>query len=135
MGKAIGFGTGISGGGQTGGGSGGGGSTSPVGVVSAITVTGFIDPLTNNITLTVGVTPPADPNFKGCHLYLEIPDQSAAPAFVVGSTPVGGSAAVTGPWVTLDCSKVPYVAAQQPWTVTVPGPIDLDSTKDTPARI
>ncbi len=54
---------------------------------------------------------------------------------VVGSSTVGGSAAVTGPWTVIDCGKLPYVAAQQPWTVSVPGPADIDATVDTPARL
>lgn len=126
MGKAI----GIFGSPASGGGAGGGGAP---GDATGITVTGFMDPLTGIGTLSVEITPAAAP-FIGCHLYLEIPDQSAQPAMVVGNTAVG-DAAVTGTWFPLDCGKQVYVASEQPWTVDIPLPPSLDLTKDTPARL
>ncbi len=124
-------------------GSASGGLTSPPtatgpapGDVTAITVTGFIDPISAAITLTVGVTPPATiGSFIGCHIFLEAPDQSSVAVFTVGSSALGGSAAVVGPWVPIDCGDQPYVATQQPWTITVPGPPSLDPTVNTPCRI
>jgi hypothetical protein len=120
--------------------SGGGGSPPTPGVaggnVSAITVTGFIDPVSAAITLTVSVTPPSPlGTFIGCHIYLEVPDQSSGQPYTVGSSTVGGSDAISGPWSPIDCGKQVYVASQQPWTLSVPGPPTLDPTKNWPARI
>lgn len=104
--------------------------------MSGITVTGFIDPVSAMITLTVSVTPPSPiGTFIGCHIYLEVPDQSSGQPYTVGSSTVGGTTAVTGPWTPIDCGKQVYVASQQPWTLSVAGPPTLDPTKDTPARI
>lgn len=119
----------------------GGGSSPPTpgvagGDVSAITVTGFIDPISAAITLTIGVTPPLPiGTFIGCHIYLEVPDQSSAQPQTVGASTVGGTNPVTGTWTPIDCGKQVYVASQQPWTLSVPGPPGVDPTKDTPARI
>lgn len=102
---------------------------------SGIAVSGFIDPLTYHITLTVEVTPP-NPigDFIGCHLYFEGPDQSADDAMVVGES-VLGVAAVGGRWFPLDIGRQVYVASQQPWTVSFPGPPELDPNVDTPCRL
>jgi hypothetical protein len=129
MGKAL----GISG---TGTGSIGGGSgPAAPGNVSAITVTGFIDPISGTFTLIVGVTPPSPlGTFIGVHLYLEIPDQSASGSFTVGSSTLG-SAPVTGNWNPLDLGDFSYVAAQQPWAVSGPAPVTVDATKNIACRL
>jgi hypothetical protein len=129
MGKATGLIT-LSGG--TGGGT--GSLIAPLDV-TGIVVTGFIDPVSAAITLSVGVTPPVGGTFIGCHVYLEDPDQSSVPAFTVGVTALGGTAAVVGTWLPIDCGDQVYIAPQQPWTITVPGPPGVDPTVDTPCRI
>lgn len=104
--------------------------------VTAITVSGFMNNVSGVITLTVAVTPAISiGTFAGCHLYLEIPDQSANPAAVIGVTPVGGTAAVTGAWSPLDIGFQPYVASQQPWTITFPMPPGIDPTVDVACRL
>ena len=116
----------------------GGGLTGgiPPGDVTAITVTGFIDPVSAAITLSVGVTPPATiGTFIGCHVYGEFPDQSSGTPLVLGTSALGGSAGLTGPWVPIDCGKQVYVASQQPWTITVPAPPGIDPTVNTPCRV
>ncbi len=113
----------------------GGSNTTPPANVSAITVSGVIDPTSAQITLTVSVTPPGGGGtFAGCHLYLECPDQSNVTPMLLGTTVLGG-AAVSGTWAPIDCGLQPYVASQQPWTVTIPGPAGVDPTLSTPCRI
>jgi hypothetical protein len=112
------------------------GSVDSVPNVQAVTAAGVMNPVSGAITLTVSVTPPGPTGtFAGCHLYLELPDQSSSSAQVVGSTAVGGSAAVTGPWSVLDLGDFPYVAAEQPWTIQSPGSFAIDPTLDYPCRL
>lgn len=119
----------------------GGGSISPPGPNSvpnaqSVSCTGFMNPVSGAITLTVSVTPPSPAgSFLGVHLFLEIPDQSANPAQVVGTSAVGGSAAVTGPWNTMDLGEYTYSAGQQPWTLTSPGSPNIDATLNYQCRL
>jgi len=87
---------------------------------TGLTASGIIDPVTGIITLTVSVTAPADPLFLGCHLYAEIPDQSA--------TPVGN-------WNPLDLGVQAFVLATQPWVLTFPHPPGVSINSNTPARL
>ena len=112
----------------------GGTGTTPPSDVTGLQVSGFIDPLSGAITLTVSVTPPSG-DFDGCHLYLEVPDQSGAASSTVGTAVVGGSAPAGGSWYPIDLGVQPYVASQQPFVLTAPGPPSLDSTVDTPCRL
>ena len=120
---------------------GGGTSPPPSGVapgnVQSITVSGFIDPVSGAMTLTVGVVPPATiGTFIGCHVYLEVPDQSGGTAAQVGSQSASGSALPLGFWVPIDCGSLPYVASQQPWIISnIPAPPSVSITANTPARI
>jgi hypothetical protein len=57
---------------------------------------------------------------KGADLFLEIPDQSGAPAALLdGSTLLDGSATMQGAWAPTPYGSFSYVAAQQPWTITL----------------
>lgn len=99
-------------------------------------VVGSIDTLTGYVTLSVAITPPAPlGTFIGCHLFVEIPDQSANPALVVGTSTVGGTAAVTGQWSPLDIGRQVYVASQQPWIVSFPIPAGIDPALVTSCRL
>lgn len=98
--------------------------------VTSITVSGFIDPISAVITLTIQVPVPAEGT--GSHLNVEIPDQSSSVPVPIGTAPVG-TAPVGGPWVPIDLGVQPYAA--QPWTKTFPAPPTIDPTVDTPCRL
>lgn len=99
----------------------------PVGDVLAVHAYGEMDPILGVITLGVSITPPADPLFEGCHLYLEVPDQSGSVANTVGVATVG-VAAVGGAWAPIDLGVQPYTAGTQPWVLTLPVPPGVDPT-------
>jgi uncharacterized protein YjbI with pentapeptide repeats len=105
------------------------------GAPAAIAVTGFIDPVTNAFTISVNVTPPATlGTFIGCHLYLEIPDQSSGTPFKIGTSAIGDGSATTGAWFYIDLGQFPF-SESEPWTVTGPAPATLDATQDIPCRL
>jgi hypothetical protein len=107
----------------------------PPGNVVDFDVSGIIDPITGQITLTVSITPlPGDPNFSGSHLYLEIPDISGGSSFTVGTSTLG-SDPVTGTWAPMDLGFQVYKASQQPWMITTVAPSGIDPTLDTPCRL
>ncbi len=112
-----------------------GGATS-VTDVQGIAVTGLIDPVSDDILLSITITPP-DPigAFVGCHLYLEIPDQSATAPFTIGSSPIGGPAGITGPWTPIDLGYQAYSAANQPWQIEISAPSGIDPTVNTTCRV
>lgn len=102
---------------------------------SGLMVDGVMDPVMGIVTLTVSVTPPAaDTGFLGCHLYVEIPDQSAAAPATVG-TSAAGSDPVNLPWSPIDLGKQTYDITQQPWTITLPIPAGIDPTVDVNCRL
>jgi len=109
-------------------------STTPPGDVTGLTVSGSFDPISRFGTITVAVTPPAG-LFDGCHLFIEIPDGSAATAFTVGTSDLSGTDSISGQWTPTDLERQPYVAAQQPWTVAFPIPAGLDVTAAIPCRL
>jgi hypothetical protein len=102
------------------------GSGATPGNVSSIVVNyAYLDPVALMITLSVSFTPPAGGTFVGCHLWLEIPDQSSGtttPA-VVGSTPVGTST-IAAPWAPIDLG-LQSATTSQPWTIQVAFPTKL----------
>lgn len=102
-------------------------SPTPVGAVIEVHAYGSMDPVLGVITLGVSITPPTDPLFGGCHLYLEIPDQSGGVANTVGVATVGVAAA-GGAWAPIDLGVQPYSAATQPWILTLPAPPGVDPT-------
>jgi hypothetical protein len=106
-----------------------GGSASPApGDVTAIAVTGTVDPDTGVVSLQVGVTPPVSlGTFVGGDLFVEIPDISGITPFIVGSTPVGGGAVVTGPWSPIPLGRYTF-AAGDTRSLTFPLPAGLDPT-------
>lgn len=108
-------------------------TTAPADVL-AISVVGSYDPISGYATISVSVTPPAAP-FDGCHLFVEIPDGSAAAAFTIGTSDLSGTDPVSGQWTPKDLQQQPYVAAQQPWTLTFPIPANLDLTTTIPCRL
>lgn len=85
-------------------------------------------------TLQVTIPPSGGGTGIGNHLYLEIPDQSAAAAFTVGTNTVGDGSTTAGPWTILDLGKYPLNDGT-PWTITGPAPFDFDDTRDTPCRL
>ena len=107
----------------------------PVGDVAAVHAYGEMDPVLNVITLGVYVTPPTDPLFGGCHLYLEVPDQSGGAANTVGVATVGGTTAVGGAYAPIDLGVQPYSAGTQPWLLTLPVPPGVDPTLAVISRI
>lgn len=116
------------------------GSVSPVsnvppGNVSAITVSSAtVDQGSGIATIVLSVTPPSPiGTFIGCHLYVEIPDQSSGTTFAVGVTGLGASQ-VNGPWAPIDLSRQTYVAGQ-PWTVQCFVPPGLDITQAISCRV
>jgi len=107
----------------------------PPGDVTAILAQGVIDPQTGQIAMLVTVTPPATlGTFVGCEIYLEVPDQSATAPNIVGVAPVG-TVPVGGKFSPIDCAKLPYVAAQQPWQFSVQAPGTINWTVSTPCRV
>jgi hypothetical protein len=105
------------------------------GAPAAISVSGFIDPISNTFTITVNVTPPATlGTFLGAHLFLEIPDQSSVAPFKIGSSVIGDGSATTGAWFFLDLGKFPF-SESEPWVVSGPAPATVDGTQDIPCRL
>jgi hypothetical protein len=104
-----------------------------VGSVTTISVTGIVDPLLGIVTLVISVAPPSDPTFVGCHLYVEIPDQSAGTSYNLGTTGLGS--AIGGGFAPIDLGVQPFNANQQPWTLTLPLPVGLNPDLDQPARL
>jgi hypothetical protein len=120
---------------QIGGSIAGGSLPAAPGAPASIAVSGFIDPVTNAFTLSVNVTPPATlGTFVGCHLYLEIPDQSAGTKFTIGTSTIGDGSTTTGAWFYLDLGKFPF-SESEPWTVTGPAPATLNAAQDIPCRL
>jgi hypothetical protein len=101
----------------------------------SISVTGFIDPVSNTFTLSVNVVPPTTlGTFIGCHLYLEIPDQSSGTPFKIGTSAIGDGSGLTGPWFYIDLGQFPF-SESEPWVITGPAPASLDATQDIPCRL
>lgn len=109
-------------------------STTPPGDVSAIVVSGSFDPISGYAEILLGVTPPSPP-FAGCHIFAEVPDQSANPAFTIGTSDLSGTDAVAGRWSPVDLGQQPYVASQQPWSLTFPIPDSADRSGDISCRV
>jgi hypothetical protein len=113
-------------------------STTPPGNVTAIVVTGFIDPNTLAIALQVQVTPPTDPGdtITGCHIYLEVPDQSSGTPVQVGTTDLSGTASLIGPWTPIDCGTFPIGALAARLTIpNIPGPPGINASINIPSRV
>ncbi|HLG95520.1 MAG TPA: hypothetical protein VKX49_04325 [Bryobacteraceae bacterium] len=114
----------------------GSGAPAAPGNVTAISVTGFVDPSTNAGQLTVSVTAPTDPGdtIVGVHLYLEAPDVSATQPFVIGTSTIGDGSTMNGPFSPLDVGKWPLSQAQ-PWTVPFTLPPGLDASIAIASRL
>jgi hypothetical protein len=134
MGKGIGFGVSAAGGGSTGN---TGGSSTPPGNVGTITVSGFIDPTTLAMTITVQVVAPTDPGdtITAGHLYLEVPDQSAGASFTVGTNVIGDGSTTQGPWAPIDGGIQPIAALVAGVTFTVPGPPGINASVNIASRL
>lgn len=114
--------------------SGPGGSAAPPNG-TALIVSGYIDPITDNISLIVQAAPPSPiGTFLGYHFYAEIPDTSTVAPIIPGRTAVG-SGAPAGVWTTIDCGKKTYAASTQPWYLSPKTPAGLDPTVNTPCRL
>lgn len=72
-----------------------------------------------NVKLFLPVTPPSPiGTCVGGHIYVEDPDQSAAPSILMdGATLMNGSGQLQGQWAPIDCGLIPYKSAEQPWIV------------------
>lgn len=108
--------------------------TTAPGDITGLTVTGSFDPISGYATISVGVTPPSAP-FTGCHIFIEVPDQSANPAFTVGISDLSGTDSVAGRWSPIDLAQQPYISDQQPWSLTFPIPDSVDRSGDLSCRV
>jgi hypothetical protein len=124
--------------GATGGGTGiaPGGGAAP-GNVSAITVSGTLDPVALEISLVVTFTPPSDSGdtWTGVHAFLDIPDHgNGSTGATVGSSTVG-SATVLGPFNPIDLGL--QTNPTQPWyfSCPFPGSLGLNPNTNIPCRL
>lgn len=79
------------------------------------------------LQLVIPVTPPTPlGTTRGGHLYAEVPDQSSSAGFRLGEEL--GSAGLGSAWRPIDLGKLPYVAEEQPWTVTLPADVVINGT-------
>jgi uncharacterized protein YjbI with pentapeptide repeats len=87
-------------------------------------------------TLFVSVTPSGitGDTSIGCHLYLEIPDQSATATFTVGTNTIGDGSTTSGNWQILDLGRYTFDGGA-PWTITGPLPFDINADLNIPCRL
>jgi hypothetical protein len=105
------------------------------GAPAAISVSGFIDPISNTFTISVNVTPPATlGTFLGCDLFLEIPDQSSSTKFTIGTSTIGDGSATSGAWFYIPLGKFPF-SESEPWVVSGPAPAGVNANQDIPCRL
>src|ERR1035438_2519665 len=74
------------------------------------------------LTIVLAVHPAGDlGTIVGGHVYLEVPDQSATgtTTFRLATSALASADKLRGTWRPLDAGQYPYVATEQPWTVTL----------------
>src|ERR1017187_230431 len=103
---------------------GAGGYTPPAGPTAFVidSADGSYDVDAGELTIALAVHPSGGLGTTvGGHVYLEVPDQSAqgTTTFRLAASALASADRLRGTWRPLDAGQYPYVAEEQPWTVTL----------------
>jgi hypothetical protein len=103
---------------------GAGGYTPPAGPTAFVidSADGSYDVDAGELTIALAVHPSGGLGTTvGGHVYLEVPDQSAqgTTTFRLAASALASADRLRGTWRPLDAGQYPYVAEEQPWSVTL----------------